>query len=159
MIRCLLVEKVSIDQKGAYWMKCAYWKMKSHNCLVFLNVYMTLIYVAMWWNKEWLPKSQKVLIDRKRAYWPKRCLLTKKCLLKNKKSQLFSIFKCILDINLCSQCGGIRSGHLQIWYTQKSLLKCCNSSYWIYQKVSIGIFTLTFDSSFHSLFLRNNVNI
>ena len=34
---CLLNENVSIDQKGAYW------KMKSHNSSVFLNVYVALI--------------------------------------------------------------------------------------------------------------------
>ena len=28
-------------------------KMKSHNCSVFLNVYVALIYVAMWRNEEW----------------------------------------------------------------------------------------------------------
>ena len=33
-------------------------KMKSHNRLVFLIVYMVLIYVGMWRNKERLTKSQ-----------------------------------------------------------------------------------------------------
>ena len=28
-------------------------KMISHNCSIFLNVYMTLIYVVTWRNKEW----------------------------------------------------------------------------------------------------------
>ena len=42
--------------------------MKSYNCLVFLNVYMALIYVAIWCNKERLTKSQKEFIDRKCAY-------------------------------------------------------------------------------------------
>ena len=27
--------------------------MKSHNCSVFLNVYVALIYVATWRNEEW----------------------------------------------------------------------------------------------------------
>ena len=49
---CLLNEKVSIDQK------CTYWKMKSHNTSIFLNVYMALIYVVMWRNKKWSTKSQ-----------------------------------------------------------------------------------------------------
>ena len=43
-------EKVSIK-----W-KCAYWKMKRHNCLVFLNVYVVFIYIATWRNKEWSTK-------------------------------------------------------------------------------------------------------
>ena len=33
-------------------------KMKSRNCSVFLNVYVTLIYVVMWRNKEQSIKSQ-----------------------------------------------------------------------------------------------------
>ena len=37
---CLLNDNVSINWKGAYW------KMKSHNCSIFLNVYVILIYVA-----------------------------------------------------------------------------------------------------------------
>ena len=49
---CLLNEKVSIDQKGTYW------EMKRHNYLAFLNVYMSLIYVVMWRNKECSTKSQ-----------------------------------------------------------------------------------------------------
>ena len=40
--------------------------------------------------------NENVLIDRKYAYWMKMCLL------KNKKAQLFGVFKCIHDINLCS---------------------------------------------------------
>ena len=61
------IKIVPIDQKDTYWMKmciltekvyieweCAYWKMKSHNCSVFLNEYVALIYVTMWYNKEQL---------------------------------------------------------------------------------------------------------
>ena len=49
---CLLNEKMFIDRK------CAYWKMKMHKCFVFLNVYVALIYVAMWCNEVWSTKSQ-----------------------------------------------------------------------------------------------------
>ena len=39
----------------------------------------------------------------KGAYWPKICLLAENVpIKKNKKSQLFSVFKCICDINLFS---------------------------------------------------------
>ena len=54
----LIYQNVHIEWKCIYWRKCAYWKIKSHNCLVFLNVYMALIYVIMWHNKERSTKSQ-----------------------------------------------------------------------------------------------------
>ena len=43
---CLLNENVFIDRKDAYW------KMKSHNYSMFLNVYVALIYVAMLHKEE-----------------------------------------------------------------------------------------------------------
>ena len=65
-----IYQKVSINWKGVYWskryllnenmpidQKDANWKMKSHNCSVFLNVYVALIYVAIWRNKERLTKN------------------------------------------------------------------------------------------------------
>ena len=52
MKMCLLNEKVPIDWKYAYW------KVKRHNCSVFLNVYVSLIYVVMWCNEECSTKSQ-----------------------------------------------------------------------------------------------------
>ena len=36
--------------------------MKMHNCSLFLNVYVTLIYVATWHNEERSTKSQKFRI-------------------------------------------------------------------------------------------------
>ena len=72
MKRCLLTENMPIEWKSAYWpnmcllnenvpidrkihidKKCVYWKMKRYNYSVFLNVYVSLIYVAMWHNEEW----------------------------------------------------------------------------------------------------------
>ena len=53
---CLLAAKVPIDRK------CAYWKIKRHNCLVFLNVYMAVIHVPMWCNKEQLTKVKMCLL-------------------------------------------------------------------------------------------------
>ena len=32
--------------------------MKSHNCSIFLNVYVILIYVVTWRNEEWTTKSK-----------------------------------------------------------------------------------------------------
>ena len=52
--------------------------MKNHNRLVFLNVYIVLIYVVTWCNKEQLTKSQKMPIGRKYAYWMKICILAEK---------------------------------------------------------------------------------
>ena len=49
--KCLLIENVPIN-----W-KCAHWKIKSHNCSVFLNVYFALVYIAMWYNKKQSTKS------------------------------------------------------------------------------------------------------
>ena len=72
---CLLKEKLLIEWKCVYWPKRCMLKMKSHNCLIFLNVYVALIYVAMWCNKERLTKSQKVPIGWKCAYWKKMYLL------------------------------------------------------------------------------------
>ena len=51
---CLLNKKVYIDQKDVYW------EMQRHNYLVFLNVYMSLIYITTWCNKECSTKSQTV---------------------------------------------------------------------------------------------------
>ena len=59
---------------------------KRYTILVFLNVdealiciamryRYRLIYVATWYNKEWITKSQNVPIDQKGAYWLKMCLL------------------------------------------------------------------------------------
>ena len=61
-------------------------QMKRYTVSVFLNVdealiciairyRYRLIYVVMWCNQKWITKSQKVLIDRKGAYWLKNCLL------------------------------------------------------------------------------------
>ena len=83
---CLLNENVSLDQK------CAYWKMKSHNCSLFLNVYVTLIYVAIWCNKEWLTKSKKMPIGRKCAYWMTMCLLIEKEPIEKWKVTIFQYF-------------------------------------------------------------------
>ena len=68
---CLLTEKIPIEWKCVFWLKMcllnekvpidwkyAYWKVKRHNCSVFLNVYVSLIYIVMWCNEECLTKSQ-----------------------------------------------------------------------------------------------------
>ena len=62
----LIYQKVSISHNPSYWIyqnvpidwKYAYWKVKRHNCSVFLNVYVSLIYVVMWCNEECSTKSQ-----------------------------------------------------------------------------------------------------
>ena len=69
MKMCLLIENVLIDRKCAYWPKGVYWiemclltenvliENESQNCSVFLNVYVALIYIAMWHNKKRSTKS------------------------------------------------------------------------------------------------------
>ena len=54
-----IYQKVHIDQKYAYRPKmCLLKKIKSHNCSMFLNVYVILIYLVMWRNQEQSIKSQ-----------------------------------------------------------------------------------------------------
>ena len=88
-----------------------------------------------WKDAYWM---KKVFIDRKCAHW------MKKCLSKNEKPQLFSVFKCILDINLCSHIMGIYKIGCNI-YAKKCLLaenvhigqKCV---YWMKMYLPKGVF-------------------
>ena len=125
---CLLNKNVTIDQKGAHWpKKClpkgVYWKVMTlhigytKRCL--LANTMPIDKKCVYWMKRCPAKGVywKVITIHigynKDVYWPKMCLSTKDvpiewkcvyllkmCLLKNEKSQLFGIFKCIRGINL-----------------------------------------------------------
>ena len=127
---CLLIGKVLIGRKGAYWLeKCipkgVYLKVitlhigYTKRCLLIEN--MPIGQKCAYWLKICLPKSvywnvttlhigytekclltKNVSIEWKGAYWIKMCLLTEKVPIENEKSQKFNIFKYIRYINLCS---------------------------------------------------------
>ena len=81
----LLAEKVPIDRK------CAYWKIKRHNCSVFLDVYMAVIHVPMWCINEQLTKSQNVFIGWKCVYWIKMCILSENVPIEKKKRKVTTV--------------------------------------------------------------------
>ena len=69
---CLFNENRLIEWKVVYRPK---WKMKKHNFLMFLYVYVALIYIIMWHNKKWPIKTSTISLLYYTNRRPTQCMI------------------------------------------------------------------------------------